>query len=317
VESFRQVLRDKDTPDPQLKQAARQLDTLLMQPIRPLLGNTRYLLLALDGALNLIPFEALVDENGNYLVETYSFSYLTAGRDLLRLQAEQTNTPSTQPVILANPFFQKPGDVVAAVPPDNQSDNTRSIDLSQLDISPLDGTKLEAEAIASLLGVTSLLGSQATEAAVKQANRPRLLHIATHGFFEPAPTTPEAQATDNPFLRAGLVLAGVNLRQSGGEGLDGILTAMETASLNLVGTKLVVLSACNTGVGDISAGEGIYGLRRALVLAGSQSQVISLWKVDDTATKGLMVAYYNRVLVGEGRGEALRQEQLAMLKGDT
>lgn len=115
-------------------------------------------------------------------------------------------------------------------------------------------------------------------------------------------------------MRSGLVLAGVEIRQSAGD--DDVLTALETTVLNLVGTKLVVLSACDTGVGDITIGQGVYGLRRALVIAGSESQLISLWKVSDDATKDLMVAYYGRLQKGEGCSEALRQIQLGMLKSE-
>ena len=95
---------------------------------------------------------------------------------------------------------------------------------------------------------------------------------------------------------------------------DGVLTALETTYLRLYGTKLVVLSACETGVGDTENGEGVYGLRRALVIAGAESQLMSLWSVDDAATKDLMVKYYTRILKNEGRSEALRQVQLEMLK---
>ena len=103
----------------------------------------------------------------------------------------------------------------------------------------------------------------------------------------------------------------MNQLQSGPE--DGVLTALEAAGLDLWGTQLVVLSACETGLGDVHTGEGVYSLRRAVVLAGAESQVISLWKVDDEATKDLMVDYYRRLMAGEGRAEALRQAQLAML----
>ena len=94
---------------------------------------------------------------------------------------------------------------------------------------------------------------------------------------------------------------------------DGILTAAEAAQLDLRGTQLVVLSACETGVGEVQNGEGVYGLRRALVLAGAQTQVASLWKVADAATKDLMVDYYRSLLKGEGRSAALRDVQRAMI----
>ena len=115
-------------------------------------------------------------------------------------------------------------------------------------------------------------------------------------------------------LRSGLILAGVKQKQSG-PGEDGVLTAQEAAGLNLFGTKLVVLSACETGLGDVQNGAGVYGLRRALVLAGSETQVMSLWQVSDEATRDLMIAYYTRLQTGAGRIDAMHQVQLAMLRG--
>jgi len=103
--------------------------------------------------------------------------------------------------------------------------------------------------------------------------------------------------------------------RSSGDAEDGLLTALEVAGLDLWGTRMVVLSACDTGLGDARNGEGVYGLRRALVLAGSESQVMSLWQVSDVATRELMIAYYQRLRAHEGRAEALRNVQLAMLRG--
>ena len=308
-----------------------------MQPIRQLLGDTKTILLSPDAGLNLIPFEALVDENNQYLVENYHITYLTSGRDLLRLKDKFASQQS--PLIVADPFYGKAGEKVAL---------TRSIDLSEFTFSGLPGTEQEAKAIKNILPqATVLTGSQATENAVKQVKKPNILHIATHGFFKPesnlsernpgernpgernpgernpgernsgernSPLQGERNVIENPLLRSGLVLAGVTIGQSAGD--DGVLTALETTNLNLVGTKLVVLSACDTGKGDIKIGQGVYGLRRALVIAGSESQLISLWKVSDDATKDLMVAYYGRLQKGEGRSEALRQIQLGMLKGE-
>jgi CHAT domain-containing protein len=93
---------------------------------------------------------------------------------------------------------------------------------------------------------------------------------------------------------------------------DGILTALEVAGMDLQGTQLVVLSACETGVGKISNGDGVYGLRRAVSMAGAESQVISLWKVDDKATEELMTQFYEHLQAGQGRGEALRQSQQSL-----
>ena len=114
----------------------------------------------------------------------------------------------------------------------------------------------------------------------------------------------------NPLLRSGLALAGAN-RDRGADG--GILTALEASNLNLWGTELVTLSACDTGVGEVRNGEGVYGLRRAFFLAGAETLVMSLWPVSDYVTREMMTAYYARPQEGLGRGDALRQAQLAML----
>ncbi|MGG6295452.1 tetratricopeptide repeat protein [Leptolyngbya sp. AN02str] len=298
----------------QVKEASQALDARVMAPIRERLGDTNHLLISPDGAFNLMPFEAMVDETGRYLVENYTLTYLTSGRDLLRLQAQATAAPQTNPVLLANPIFGRPGSSDIAQTP------TRFIDLRERTWSDLMATEGEANAIATQLAQTlrlppaqilNLQQQAATEAALKQVNRPRILHIATHGFFE-SRGSQEVVLTDNPLLRSGLVLSGVKVGQSG-TGEDGIVSALEVSNLNLLGTQLVVLSACETGLGDLSLGEGVYGLRRALVLAGSQSQLISLWRVQDNTTRDLMVEYYQNLLSGMGRSEALRQTQLAML----
>src|SRR5262249_51222831 len=173
------------------------------------------------------------------------------------------------------------------------------------------------------------------ETALKHASSPAILHISTHGGFWEDELSPEANAqrglmirpismhsfyekspsnanVEKALLRSGLFFAGANLGKSGDD--DGVLTALEAASLDLYGTKLVVLSACDTGVGEVKNGDGVYGLRRAFVLAGSETQVMSLWPVSDEGTRELMIDYYKRLLQGEGRGEALRQVRLQMLK---
>ena len=112
--------------------------------------------------------------------------------------------------------------------------------------------------------------------------------------------------------RSGLALSGANLTKSGSQ--DGILTALEASTLNLWGTKLVTLSACDTGVGEVRNGEGVYGLRRAFFRAGTEALVMSLWPVSDRVTREMMTSYYRELKHGLGRGEALRQAQLAMMK---
>ena len=322
---LREALRDPQRTD--VKPLARALDEKVMQPVRKLLGETRRVFISPDGALNLIPFAALVDEQNRYLVEQYSFTYLTSGRDLLRLQ---THLPSTQgPLVVADPDFGEPADKAEKR---EAATAARAFDFSQAYFTPLPGTAAEAQALKSILPqATVLTRDKATEGALKQAASPNILHIATHGFFledvmvGPPPTlgqrlllqqTPFGEPVsgmklENPLLRSGLGLAGANLRKSGDD--DGILTALEVSGLNLWGTKLVVLSACDTGVGEVINGQGVYGLRRALVLAGSESQVMSLWPVSDQGTRELMVDYYKALQAGQGRSEGLRQVQLKML----
>ncbi|MDJ0518013.1 MAG: tetratricopeptide repeat protein [Trichodesmium sp. MO_231.B1] len=322
-------------PNSSIQEVARTLDQQVMQPIRQKLGNAKHIFLSPDSQLNLIPFAALVDENNQYLIQNYNITYLTTGRDLIKLGID---FPSKQPpVLVANPEYDTPGNPtsVRLVANNKRGNKKPTRDLGSILFAPenltfgaLRGTKAEVEAIAPMLSnVTLLTESNATENAIKQVNAPEILHIATHGFFledlkEVAPPTlgggfntslPPAPSNklENPLLRSGIALAGFNPRKSGDE--DGVMTALEIANLSLGGTKLVVLSACDTGVGDINVGEGVYGLRRALSLAGSESQVISLWQVDDFGTKDLMVKYYQRVLNNEGRSEALRQTQLEIL----
>jgi CHAT domain-containing protein len=338
VDAWRTALRNPKRTD--VKRLARAVDERVMQPVRSLLtqmpGEKRRLLIAPDGSLNLIPFAALVDEQNQYLVERYSISYLTSGRDLLRLQ---TSEPSKEtPLVVANPDFGGFTTIhtrgVGRSGTRNQAET--QIDPTQFFFQPLPATEDEALAIKALLPKASVLRQEdATEAALKQVRGPRILHIATHGFFinnQEAPTADGlgfssnnplripnltrnkwAASIKNPLLRSGLALAGANHGKSGDD--DGVLTALEAASLDLSGTKLVVLSAGDTGVGEVRNGEGVQGLRRALVLAGSESQVISLWPVSDEATKDLMIPYYKALQEGEGRGEGLRQVQLRMLRG--
>ncbi|NEQ70120.1 MAG: CHAT domain-containing protein, partial [Symploca sp. SIO2D2] len=324
IKQFRVALGSPKTTQKQYQESARNLDKLVMEPVRKLLGDSKHLLLAPQAALNLIPFEALVDEEQRFLVENYAFTYLTSGRDLLKL----TNSdPSKEPsLIIANPNFEVPAEIASL---DNEEaggekierltsniDN-RSIDISQIPSPSLPGTKEEAEEIGKRLEVTPLMNRQATEAAIKNSNSPKILHIATHGFFLSSYNSELEEQTyqDNPLLLSGLVLAGFRKEQSGSNE-DGILTAQEVSALDLVGTKLVVLSACDTGLGKLDAGEGLYSLRRALVIAGAESQLISLWKVEDNATKELMIAYYDKLLANQGRSEALRQTQLEMLNSE-
>jgi CHAT domain-containing protein/tetratricopeptide (TPR) repeat protein len=363
ITSWRHALCNPRRTD--VRRLARVVDEKVMRPALALApagaAAPRRLLIAPDGQLNLIPFAALVDRRGRYLIERYSISYLTSGRDLLRSPASSLGEQVA--IVVANPDYNDMGDEAAArsrdlgLPPASfgawrimipgAEARNRDVGLSrkltqsagsnsnwaQIYFPPLKGTAGEARAIKAILPQSMLIsGKRATESALKQLHSPGILHIATHGFFlrdqeielvggrdAGSATVRSAGAGDqqieNPLLRSGLALAGANLRLSGADqGDDGVLTALEAAGLDLFGTKMVALSACDTGVGEVKNGEGVFGLRRALALAGSETQVMSLWPVSDLGTRDLMIKYYKALARGDGRGDGLRSVQLEMLK---
>jgi len=332
IDQLRRALRDPKRSD--VRDLARLVDEQVMRPIRALIGDADQLLVSPDSDLSLIPFEALVDEHGRYLVERYAVTYLTSGRDLLRLQVARTS--KNVPVVIADPSFGEPpvtqraSTDVSAVTQPSPRGRRRSITnadtLSSLYFAPLGGTAEESRAIKLLLPDAKVFThDQATESALRRTEAPRILHVATHGFFltraSASSSNPTATGTraitanatlENPLLRSGLAFAGANVRSNTDD--DGIVTALEASGLNLWGTKLVTLSACDTGVGEVKNGEGVYGLRRAFVLAGTETLVMSLWPVSDYMTRELMTAYYTGLTRGKGRGEALRDVQLVALK---
>jgi CHAT domain-containing protein len=238
--------------------------------------------------------------------------------------------------VTADPDFDLGGDNAAAEGEIARSPRRHSRDLiaAHFSFGRLPGTRVEGEHIAGLLGAQPWLQDRALEARLKAACSPRLLHLATHGFFLPdQPYDPNTishtlgtmslQGADmgrmlgpeleNPLLRSGLALARVNTWLRGGnppqEAEDGLLTAEDVSGLDLLDTELVVLSACETGLGEVRTGEGVFGLRRAFVLAGAKTLVMSLWKVPDLATAVLMERFYHNLLRGHARDAALREAQ--------
>ena len=195
---------------------------------------------------------------------------------------------------------------------------------------PLPGTKVEIEGINKILiaaGYKTTLRQErlASEATLKAVKAPTIMHIATHGYFladadlqgGDALGVSAESAKNNPLLRSGLILAGAP-KQSNDVDLssndNGILTANEAMNLNLEGTDLIVLSACETGLGDVRSGEGVYGLQRAFIVAGASALVMSLWKVDDAATQQLMTNFYTNWTKTGNKVKAfkLAQQQLMM-----
>jgi len=295
IVKLRTALADPDNTE--ATNLAKALYTQTFGKLTKALGSAKQILIAPDGALNVVPFAALHDGK-KFLVEMYTFTYLTSGRDLLHEHAKAKGK-GAQAVIFADPDFDTAPAKGAA-----DSAQRRSRAMQNLTWPRLPGTAAEADALEkTLIKPTVYRGKQATESTLKGLQAPPILHLATHGFF-----LADADASvENPLLRSGLVFAGANGRSSNND--DGVVTALEASGLDLRGTQLVVMSACETGVGKLTNGEGVYGLRRALVIAGAESLVMSMWQVDDAATKDLMAGYYKKLQDGLGRSEALRAIQ--------
>ena len=196
-------------------------------------------------------------------------------------------------------------------------------------ITPLPATKKEVEGVGGQLktsgyDVAELMQQDATETNLKSAKHVKVLHIATHGYFLKDVVKPSwplgvhsDYAKDNVLLRSGLMLTGASNADKLIPGLDnsnnGIITSYEAMNLDLKGTNLVVLSACETGLGEVKAGEGVYGLQRAFLVAGADAIIMSLWKVDDAATQELMNIFYANWIKGGDKQKAFRDAQVQLM----
>lgn len=320
VENF---LVTMQTPMRAPEEPARELYELVFRPIRPLLLDTERVHLALEGGLSLVTFAALYDGR-QYLVDQYRFSYLTSARDLSRPRAPRTGHPA---LLVGAPDVRtgwQPGPMSAPSGGDAAAGHELSRRLASL--SPLPGAQGEIEALAQRLGVTPYVGSAAREDVLRTNRAPWLLHIASHAVWldglynaqaalppsrsalrplrpssspEPTQTTVVSSLTDGleAMGRTALVLAGA----AGGvlgtrTDQDGLLTGFEARGLNLQGTQLVVLSACETGRGAMSVGHGVFGLRRGFLAAGAETVLASQWRVDDQATSEMMTTFYAHLL---------------------
>lgn len=337
-----------------LHDAMRDLTKLVLEPLQAHFGNARQLIVSPDAALWLVPWGALPLAEGRYAIEKYTIHYLVSGRDLVS-QATTKKQSLTDPVLFANPNYDLvPGEVDAATravlqnaTPVEQLASTRGLgSLGSLPrVGRLPGTAEEAAAIKP--SVTRYAGAEPTvyedqfalEGVFKVVHRPRVVVLSTHGFFMPdeeaahndelmaglakegsrgrAPLTTRGKPLENPLLRCGLLLAGCNQRvEDAPDGVDdGILTGMEIVGTDLRGTDLVVLSACETGLGEIRNGEGVAGLRQAFQLAGAKAVVSTLWQIPDQETVQLMTDFFANLAAGQSKADALRHAQLALIKG--
>jgi CHAT domain-containing protein len=312
---------------------------LYWKPIMSLLlPQTTTVYVAPDGVYHKINLNSVLNpRTSRFLVEEKTIRILSSTRELLR--PSQVETPR-QAYLLGAPryrtnriFSEAPGESGVT----SSSELVPTADRDTLDLYQLPGTEQEVNQLAQLLrhhrwATRTFLADEAREEVVKSLTAPpRLLHIATHGYFLSNLSYQEhatplglhlPNATANPLLRSGLLLAGAanTLQQpawpqrAAAPQEDGVLTAYEAKNLNLSGTELVVLSACETGLGEIKNGEGVYGLQRAFLVAGAEGVLMSLWKVDDQATLELMKVFYERWLGGADKAIALREAQLAVMR---
>ena len=297
----------------------------LVTPLENTMQDEVEIIVSADGALNLLPFETLTKDGQRYLIEDHQFVYLTSGRDVLN---ESPGADGRDAIIMADPDFMSDPSALPSLAVTQPSPlagvrgNTDTPECLGSMFSPLPATHAEGSSVAQRLrestnlDVSFLESDRAREGTLKHLQQaPRILHIATHGYFC---ERVEETLMSNPLLRSGLLLAGANRtigqlsrEQSGSE--DGILTALEVSGLNLVGTDLVVLSACQTGLGEVLNGEGVFGLRRAFQLAGAQSLIMSMFAVPDESTATIMERFYDNWLSGDSKSVALRNASLSML----
>lgn len=300
--------------DPRVAVTGAALRALVVDPLTPLVAGHDRLIVAPDGALVAVPLAILPDGDG-HLLDRFTISYLGSGRDLVRSgTAHRVGPPTTEPVVVAAPAF------------DLGSDGR-----PRWAVADLPGTAEEGRLVAAMfekagLPVLLLMGPDAQGERLTHVHSPLALHIATHGFFEPwEPTTGDGEVRStapgeqirhhlDPAMRSGLLLAGAGTWLGGGalpQGAgNGVLFAADVEGLDLAGTEMVVLSACETGLGQLHTGEGVHGLRRAFTIAGVRTVVMSLWRIPDAETRDLMEAFYRRMIAGEPRAEALRAAQM-------
>jgi len=331
------------------------LYSLLWQPIEPLMQSVNTVYFAPSGVLHSINLNAIsLNLRGDStLIDRYQLVQLGStrqladtvrtqivGNDALLFGGIRYESDSTSIRIQNgnNGVVMRGSSEVTLPEPGDSSQQIRVLD-------PLPNTKPEVEFIRNLMGqkkikTRMLTGFGASEEAFKcfadsmsaAGTSARVLHLATHGYFFQAPERivpqrntglndrPAFRMSEHPFLRSGLVLAGGNHAWQTGKPFkadmeDGILTAYEISAMSLPNTELVVLSACETGLGDLSGNEGVYGLQRAFKIAGAQYLIMSLWKVPDEATKDLMSAFYRNWLGGNiDIPTAFRAAQLEMKK---
>ena len=276
-------------------------------------GTTR-VYYAPDGVYHRISLSTLFNpDSKNYLLEELEIIQLTSTKDLLKLKQGSVETAheSKQVLLVGRPSFSM-NEATSQVTGSSRA----SRGFAASGVTDLPGTEEEVMEIESLFGKNDiscklLLQQEADEATLKSNLNSEYVHIATHGFFIDG--SKSDIGFSDPMMNSGLLLAGAS-DQTDTNGEDGILTAFEIMNLELSNANMVVLSACETGIGEVSSGEGIYGLQRAFFVGGANTVVMSLWKVDDQATRDLMISFYKELLKKGNQREAFINAQKKMRK---
>jgi CHAT domain-containing protein/Tfp pilus assembly protein PilF len=327
-----QLIRENGEQDAEkmLEPSLRSLAGSILYPLLEALEPAKTIYLSPDSLLWLVPWSALPLQEGQYAIEKFDIRFLVTGRDLVR---GETAFNVSNPIIFADPDFNlDPAAVEAAAKqvlpnPLDQKNSLRAVAPSGKfklgTVSRLPGTKSEAEAVLPQLEqftankASVYSGQWALEAIFKAVRQPRVLVLSTHGFFEEENTSADkSRSSSNPLLRCGLLLAGCNkpIDASVSDGEDGILTGLEIVSADLRGTELVVLSACETGLGQVRNGEGVSGLRQAFQLAGARSVVSTLWQIPDRETAKLMANFFAGLAETHDKSKSLRDSQLKLIE---
>lgn len=334
------VGRSGPATEARYREVAERLRRAIWDPIEDRLPEVRLVFIVPDGALFLVNWATLPTGDDRYLLERApTIHYLSAERDLV------SQLPPARPagklLALGGPDFDQAGPATVArltsatvAAPDVSGPVYRAptaacTDFRSLRFAPLPGAEAEAELVASLwetarsseagkLRAARLLGGHASEERFKRESPDSaVLHVATHGFFIGGRCSVPLSIT-SPLLLTGLALAGANRRderdRADASTDDGILTAEEIASLDLVGVDWAVLSSCGSGLGELLAGEGILGLRRAFHVAGVDTVIMSLWEVDDASSQHWVASLYRSRLAGATAVDAVRQASLDLLR---
>jgi len=317
----------------------KDLYNLVWAPLEPYLKGIKKISYSPAGKLYSIAFHALPVDSATMLMDKYELSQYTSTRQVALRRTQETKVNIQSVTLFGNASFTLDSATIAKAKTGNQSVSNIYVPQNRGSRggtwSDLPGTAEEVKKLKQLfdqnrIPTKSFTQTTATEENLKalSGNSPQVLHIATHGFFLPDPEKKRKDIgmnnentyslADDPLLRSGLILAGGNYAWSGKtpvEGVeDGIATAYEISQLNLSNTELVVLSACETALGDVKGSEGVFGLQRAFKMAGVKKMIVSLWQVPDKETAELMTTFYNYWLKGKTIEQAFAQAQAEMRK---